>query len=113
MRVNEMEVDILQRVDKEGWTLDPNKDLRSLTEEVGELAREIRRFEDGRERPDEVAPNEELMKEEIASEIGDILFPLTKIAAYYGINLEGAYKAHQKKMESRYNANGKGGAVIG
>lgn len=113
MHVNKIEMDILERVEKQGWELDPNKDLRNLTEEVGELAREIRRIEDGRERPDEIEPNEELMKEEIASEIGDILFPLTKIAAYYGISLEYAYKAHQKKMECRYTKSDKGGAVNG
>lgn len=93
---------VMDRVEGQGWTLDPHKDLCKLAEEVGELSREIRRYEEGRERPDEDRGTDEEIRKEIASEIGDILFPLVKIAEYYEITLEEAINIHQSKMTKRY-----------
>ena len=70
----------------------PHKDICKLTE----LNREIRRYEEGRERPDEE------IRKEIVSEMGDILFPLVKIAEYYEITLDEAMSIHQSKMTKRY-----------
>lgn len=103
MKLNELEKAVLNRVENHSWAIDPYKDMAKLSEEVGELSREIRRIEDGRERPDEQTPDKEIMIKEIASEIGDVLFPLVKIAHFYGITLEDAFRMHQEKMDKRYN----------
>lgn len=78
----------MDRVEGQGQPLDSHNDLCKLTEEVGELSREIRRYEE--------------IRKEIASEIGDILFPLVKIAEYYEITLDEAMSIHQSKMTKRY-----------
>lgn len=103
MNLSDIEKRITNRVKKQHWLFDPNKDLRSLTEEVGELAREIRRFEDGRERPDEKEVDVDKIKENIKVEIGDILFPLVKIAHHYNISIEEAFSKHESKMKDRYD----------
>lgn len=97
-----MQQEVMKTCHRHGWSLNPYKDLGLLTEEVGELAREVRRIEDGRERPDEVEPDTEIMKAHLIEEAGDILFPLFKLASYYGFTLEEAFQAHQAKMAERY-----------
>ncbi|MCU7667132.1 MazG nucleotide pyrophosphohydrolase domain-containing protein [Bacillus thuringiensis] len=102
MKTSEIEKTVMERVKREGWSLNPREDLNSIVEELGELSREVRRYETGRERPDETEGSKELIIKEMASEIGDILFPLIKVAQYYGITLEQAFLAHHTKMEKRY-----------
>lgn len=103
METKEMEKQVIERCHQQNWAFDPNKDLRSVMEEVGELAREIRRVEDGRERPDETEPAREAIIQEMASEVGDILFALVKLAHQYGFTLEEAFTCHQQKLNERYN----------
>ncbi|MDA1675001.1 MazG nucleotide pyrophosphohydrolase domain-containing protein [Bacillus cereus group sp. TH152-1LC] len=102
MKTAEMERVVMERVKRQDWSLNPREDLNSIVEELGELSREVRRYETGRQRPDETEENKELIIKEMASEIGDILFPLIKVAQYYGITLEQAFLAHHEKMEQRY-----------
>ncbi|PDZ94951.1 hypothetical protein CON36_31065 [Bacillus cereus] len=102
MKTAEMERLVMERVKRQDWSLNPREDLNSIVEELGELSREVRRYETGRQRPDETEENKELIIKEMASEIGDILFPLIKVAQYYGITLEQAFLAHHTKMEQRY-----------
>jgi NTP pyrophosphatase (non-canonical NTP hydrolase) len=101
MEIRQMEQKVLQVCIANNWELLPKDDMMLLTEEVGELAREVRRMENGRQRPDEVDPDREVTLEHMAEEIGDILFPLIKIAAYYGIPLQKAFDMHIKKMGGR------------
>jgi NTP pyrophosphatase (non-canonical NTP hydrolase) len=103
MDSREMEREVIKLCAKKSWDMKPLDDLGLLTEEVGELAREVRRMENGRQRPDEEEPNPDDIREHMAEEIGDILFPLIKIAAYYNITLEKAFKNHLDKMAKRYS----------
>lgn len=102
MKTSDIEKIILARCQKYGWKTDPNRDIRNLMEEIGEMSREVRRLEDGRERPDETEDDREEIVSHLAEEIGDILFPLVKIAHHYGITLEDAFRKHEEKMAERY-----------
>lgn len=102
METKQMEQTVLNMCKQFGWKLNPNSDLNKLTEELGEVCREVRRIEEGRERPDEVEPEREVIKEHIAEEMGDMLFPMIKVLSYYGLTLEDAFNAHVRKMENRY-----------
>ena len=102
MKTSDIEKTILARCKKYNWKTDPNTDIRNLMEEIGEMSREVRRLEDGRERPDETEDNREEIRNHLAEEIGDILFPLVKIAHHYNITLEEAFQRHEEKMYERY-----------
>lgn len=95
---------VVNLCNKKGWELHPARDMNKAIEELGEVSREIRRFDEGRQRPDEddQIDKEEIVKE-IASEIGDVLFPLIKIANFYGLSLEDCFNSHKEKMEVRYS----------
>lgn len=102
MDTKKMEKTVLDVCNQFGWKLNPQSDLNKLTEELGEVCREIRRIEEGRERPDEVEPDDEVIRAHIAEEVGDMLFPMIKVLAYYGLTLDDAFNAHVEKMEERY-----------
>lgn len=72
-----------------------------LTEEVGEVCREVRRLEVGRKRPDE--PDKITDLQGLTEEIGDVLCNLADIANYYNISLEDAYNSFVRKISKRYN----------
>ena len=93
---------------EKGW-FDLNTFIRMnfLNEEVGELAREVRRIEIGRERPDEAEIPQSEMLDEIKGEIGDVLDNLIIIAAKYNIDFDEVFLNHQNKLISRYNENKK------
>ena len=78
---------------KEGYW-QPLEMLARLTEETGELAREI----NNRFGPKKKKSTEEL--KEVGDEIGDILFTLACIANSQNINLEECFK---RTMEKYYN----------
>jgi NTP pyrophosphatase (non-canonical NTP hydrolase) len=89
-----------QRVDrwigqyKEGY-FSPLTNLARLTEEVGELAREINhRFGEKTKKKDEAEGS-------LALELADILFVLICIANSQGIDLEQAFEATMSKITSR------------
>ncbi|MFF2532183.1 MazG nucleotide pyrophosphohydrolase domain-containing protein [Brevibacillus sp. NPDC058079] len=102
MDTKQMEQTVMAICHRHQWILNPQSDLNKVTEELGEVCREVRRIEEGRERPDEIEPHDEVIKAHIAEEIGDVLFPLIKVLKYYGLSLEDAFLAHQQKMAERY-----------
>lgn len=89
-----------QRVD--GWIaqfeegyFDPLTNIARLTEEVGELAREVNhRFGQKTKKPDEAAGD-------LAMEMADILFVLICMANREGIDLQQAFDAMMTKVERR------------
>lgn len=88
---------------KFGWhKQSPLLGLTLLSEEVGEVAREVRRQEEGRHGHDESMTADE-QKSKMSEEIGDTLFALTKLANIYGINLETAFYDTLAKIEERQN----------
>lgn len=108
MDTHQMEKWVLEMCEKEGWELNPNTDMNKAIEEIGEVSREIRRYHEGRQRPDEKDEvNKDAIVKELGSEVGDVLFTLIKIAGYYGLSLEECFNIHKEKMEKRYNTNSK------
>ena len=73
----------------------PLTNLARLVEEVGELARELNhRFGSKTKRSDEAA-------QDLALELGDILFVLLCIANEQGIQMDSAFRAVMEKYRSR------------
>ena len=93
--------DIQQEIDtliKEEWQSDywaPLSSLARLTEEVGELAREINHHYG--EKPKKASEREG----NIASEMGDILFILASLANSTGIDLDTAFEDVMAKYQRR------------
>ena len=92
--------DAQQRVDtwiiqyEEGY-FHPLTNLARLTEEVGELAREVNhRFGQKTKKPEEV-------EGDLAMEMADILFVLVCMANREGIKLEAAFDRMMAKVETR------------
>ena len=83
----------IQRFEEGYWP--PLTNLARLTEEVGELAREMNhRFGHKTKRPDEV-------DQDLALELGDVLFVLIVIANEQGIDLEETLERVLAKYRSR------------
>ena len=79
---------------KEGY-FSPLTNLARLTEEVGELAREINhRFGEKTKKPDEPEGS-------LAMELADILFVLICMANREGIDLQAAFDRMMEKVETR------------
>ncbi|HEX6615554.1 MAG TPA: nucleotide pyrophosphohydrolase [Gemmatimonadales bacterium] len=79
---------------EEGY-FDPLTNLARLTEEVGELAREINhRFGQKTKKPDEPEGN-------LAMELADILFVIICLANREGIDLDAAFERMMEKVEAR------------
>lgn len=79
---------------KEGY-FPPLTNLARLTEEVGELAREINhRFGEKRKKPSEPEGS-------LAMELADILFVVICIANSQGIDLDAAFAAMMEKVSAR------------
>lgn len=93
--------DVQQEIDtliKEEWQSDywaPLSSLARLTEEVGELAREINHHYG--EKPKKASEREG----NIASELGDILFILASLANSTGIDLDTAFEDVMAKYQRR------------
>ena len=92
--------------EKQGWgpeNQSPFQDITHITEEVGELARAVRRIEVGRDAHTE---NEDMTKEdmmeELKKEAGDVLRDLLSICNRYGFTIEEAFSSHQKDMVKKY-----------
>ena len=104
--------EVQQRVD--GWVsqfeegyFHPLTNLARLTEEVGELAREINhRFGQKTKKREEA-------EGDLAMELADILFVLICIANREGIDLQQAFERMMAKVESRDAARWKRKAVTG
>ncbi len=79
---------------KEGY-FSPLTNVARLTEEVGELAREINhRFGEKTKRTDEAEGS-------VAMELADVLFVVICLANSQGIDLEEAFAAMMRKVTSR------------
>jgi NTP pyrophosphatase (non-canonical NTP hydrolase) len=79
---------------KEGY-FDPLSNLARLTEEVGELAREINdRFGQKPKRPEEPAGS-------LAAELADILFVVICLANSQGLDLDDAFEGMMAKISAR------------
>lgn len=73
----------------------PLEILARLTEEVGELARELNdRFGPKKKKPTE-------KKQEVGDEIADIFFTLICLANSLGINLDKSFEKMMKKLNTR------------
>jgi NTP pyrophosphatase (non-canonical NTP hydrolase) len=87
-------VDAWVRQYKEGYFA-PLSNLARLTEEVGELARELNhRFGDKPKRPDEAAGD-------LAVELADILFVVVCLANSQQIDLDAAWQGMLAKLSAR------------
>lgn len=94
--LSEIQSDVDQYINqfKEGY-FSPLSALARLTEEVGELAREMNhRFGDKPKKPDE-------KENSIENELGDLLFILVCIANSLNVDLEQAYEQVMKKYQIR------------
>jgi NTP pyrophosphatase (non-canonical NTP hydrolase) len=89
------EVDHLIREEWQSTYWKPLSSLARLTEEVGELAREINHSYG--EKPKK--GNEE--QGDIATEMGDILFILASLANSIGVDLDSAFEAVMAKYQRR------------
>ncbi|KXZ17339.1 hypothetical protein AXI59_18085 [Bacillus nakamurai] len=89
--------------EKRGWTeYGPFIRIGFLMEEAGELARAVRAYEIGRDRPDEKDATQAERKQELIEEMGDVIGNLAILADIYGVTLEDAMKAHQQKLIKRF-----------
>ncbi|AMX00811.1 MazG nucleotide pyrophosphohydrolase domain-containing protein [Rummeliibacillus stabekisii] len=103
MDVNEFQQWIKDYYEERGWSqLDIFIRIGFLAEETGEVARAIRALEIGRDRPDETENTYIEKKQELVSELGDVLGNITDIANKYDIKLEDIFKVHQEKLDERY-----------
>ncbi len=103
MDVNEFQQWINDYYEERGWSqLDIFIRIGFLAEETGEVARAIRALEIGRDRPDETENTYIEKKQELVSELGDVLGNITVIANKYDIKLEDIFKVHQEKLGDRY-----------
>lgn len=77
--------------------------LNFLTEEVGEVSRAIRSLEIGRDRPDEEVLSEQILKENLIEELGDVYDNIIILADKYQISFDEIIKHHKDKLEQRFN----------
>ncbi|QHZ45494.1 MULTISPECIES: MazG nucleotide pyrophosphohydrolase domain-containing protein [unclassified Bacillus (in: firmicutes)] len=88
---------------KRGWSeYGPFIRMGFLMEETGELARAVRTYEIGRDRPDEAKKPALQLKQELVEEMGDVMGNLIMLAGIYDITLEEMMEAHQKKLTERF-----------
>lgn len=73
-----------------------------LCEEVGELAQAIRKYEIGRDRPDEIEKSSNENLNDIKEELGDVLDNIFILADQYNISLEEIIETHKNKLEKRF-----------
>lgn len=106
MKLNEIQV-IVEDVNKKfGWDsknqTNPYEDTSSLAEEVGELFREVRKYEQrGVRKGHNDTYTLDEVREELVCEIGDVLASITTIANRYNISLEEAVGSYREKMNKR------------
>lgn len=105
MEINEVQKWIKSYYGQRGWTdYGPFIRVGFLMEETGEVARAVRSYEIGRDRPDESTPPPEQLKHDLIEEIGDVLGNIALLADLYGITLEETFTAHKEKLIKRFNS---------
>lgn len=88
---------------KRGWSeYGPFIRIGFLMEEAGELARAVRAYEIGRDRPDETKRSAGELKRELVEEMGDVMGNLIMLAGMYDISLEDMMARHRKKLTERF-----------
>lgn len=103
MQISEAEKWILSFYKKRGWTeYGPFIRAGFLMEEVGEVARAVRAYEIGRDRPDEAEQSKEALKQELIEEMGDVIGNITLLAGIYGVSLEEVIASHKEKLTKRF-----------
>ncbi len=87
-----------------GWyDLNTSVRLNFLIEEIGELSQAIRRYEIGRDRPDEENTSKEDSLNQIKEELGDVLDNVMILANKYHFDIDDIISEHMEKFEKRYN----------
>ncbi|EHR31937.1 MazG nucleotide pyrophosphohydrolase domain-containing protein [Helcococcus kunzii] len=76
--------------------------MNYLCEEVGELAQAIRKYEIGRDRPDEIEKSKAENMKDIKEEIGDIIDNLTVLVNKYDLSIDEILENHISKIEGRF-----------
>ncbi|MEK4187613.1 MazG-like family protein [Paenibacillus sp. FSL L8-0494] len=105
MEINDVQKWINHFYGERGWTTyGPFIRVGFLMEETGEVARTVRSYEIGRDRPDESTRTPEQLKNDLIEEIGDVLGNIALLADLYGITLEEAFTAHKDKLVKRFNS---------
>ncbi|AWV33128.1 MazG-like family protein [Paenibacillus sp. FSL H7-0716] len=105
MEINEVQKWIKHFYGERGWTTyGPFIRVGFLMEETGEVARAVRSYEIGRDRPDESTRTPEQLRTDLIEEIGDVLGNIALLADLYGITLEEAFTAHKEKLVKRFNS---------
>lgn len=104
MEINEVQQWINQFYGQRGWTnYGPFIRVGFLMEETGEVARAVRTYEIGRDRPDESTPSPDQLRNDLIEEIGDVLGNIALLADLYDISLEDAFTAHKQKLLKRFS----------
>ena len=104
MEIGEIQKWIKHFYGERGWaSYSPFIRVGFLMDETGEVARAVRSYEIGRDRPDETTPPQEQLKLDLMEEIGDVLGNLSLLADLYGISLEEAFTAHKQKLLKRFS----------
>jgi len=95
LRDVQQEIDVLIKEEWQSHYWGPLSSLARLTEEVGELAREINaHYGEKPKKANEEAGN-------IATEMGDILFILASLANSIGVDLDTAFEEVMAKYQQR------------
>ncbi len=77
--------------------------LNFLMEEVGELSQAVRKYEIGRDRPDELKTSSQENLTAIKEELGDVLDNIMILADKYDLDLKEIIEEHIEKFDKRYN----------
>ncbi len=72
-------------------------------EGVGELFQAVRKYQIGRDRPDEKETNNKENLKAIKEELGDVLDNIIILADKYDFDLNDIIEEHIEKFENRYN----------
>ncbi|MCG8398380.1 MazG-like family protein [Bacillus atrophaeus] len=103
MQLDEAEKWMKDFYEKRGWTeYGPFIRVGFLMEEAGELARAVRAYEIGRDRPDEKQSTRAERKQELIEEMGDVIGNIAILADMYDVSLEDVMKAHKDKLTKRF-----------
>ena len=76
--------------------------MNFLCEEVGELSQAIRKYEIGRDRPDEERQSNIENMEHIEEEIGDVLDNIIVLVNKYNLSIDQIMQNHIAKVEGRF-----------
>jgi len=80
----ELQAFIAAFVAEKGWTADPDQIYIRMTEEVGEVGKEVRRS---------WKKGNDAVREDIGAELADVAMYLLDLANAYGVDLETAIRA--------------------